>query len=422
MTRRRQAVVLIHGIGEQMPLHTLKRFVENVWALDPESHAEEGRFWSKPDPLSGSVVLPKLVARARGGALTDFFEFYWAHYMTETKLSHVLAWARVLLLRWPWGLPPRLRWVWLVLVGAIVATIGAAAYLHQTPFNTTLWWSALAALIGSWIVDFAVIRTLGDAARYLHHTARNTGRRVEVLTKGVELLRDLHESGRYDRIIVVGHSLGSVIGYEMLAYAWSLYNVEFDKSRHLDQRAQSEVEGLAGDESLDAYRYQQAQGAYQEELRQNGHKWRVTDFVTLGSPLTYAAVLIASDAEELRLRQEEREFPTCPPQLDHGVHGDGRRFTYISEDPDHVRVPHYSAVFGPTRWTNIYFSGDLVGGPLGPVFGLGIRDMRVQTKWWNLFVCHTRYWSLPQRPDVPNAVDALRRVISDRPEDLRQAA
>ena len=63
-----------------------------------------------------------------------------------------------------------------------------------------------------------------------------------------------------------------------------------------------------------------------------------------------------------------------------------RRFSF---PPDAVqRVPHHAAVFGPTRWTNLYFPsklllwGDLVGGELRSIFGPGVRDIPVSTRKW----------------------------------------
>jgi hypothetical protein len=285
-----------------------------------------------------------------------------------------------------------------------------AVYLRETFFATAAWWSFLAPLAVTAVVDLAIIRTLGDAARYLHRTAQNTGRRVDILSKGVELLRAVHDSGRYDRVIVVGHSLGSVIGYDILTYTWNLY--------HAGRRnAQSTstvdlLEKLATEGSLEIEAYQHAQRRYHQELRSVGNEWLVTDFVTVGSPLAHAAVLLADSLEHLRMRQQEREFPTCPPVLDGGqftiqipVETDGQIVT--------ASVPHHAAVFGSTRWTNIYFVGDIVAGPLRSVFGLGIRDISVKTRWRHYLRSHTRYWSLPNEgAETSDTVKALRYLVN----------
>ena len=49
----KQAVVVIHGMGEQMPMDTIKRFVRAVWETDTVITANglpnPAEVWSKPD-------------------------------------------------------------------------------------------------------------------------------------------------------------------------------------------------------------------------------------------------------------------------------------------------------------------------------------------------------------------------------------
>ena len=64
---------------------------------------------------------------------------------------------------------------------------------------------------------------------------------------------------------------------------------------------------------------------------------------------------------------------------------------------------HHATPYAAVRWTNIYDPavlvafGDLISGPLAPVFGPGIIDVNLkqvrgqQSRWFT----HTRYWSLP---------------------------
>ena len=60
----KQAVLLIHGIGEQRPMSTLRGFVDAVWTRNESIHhphinaAEE--LWSKPDSISGNFELRRL--------------------------------------------------------------------------------------------------------------------------------------------------------------------------------------------------------------------------------------------------------------------------------------------------------------------------------------------------------------------------
>ncbi|WP_230684089.1 hypothetical protein, partial [Streptococcus pneumoniae] len=60
-------------------------------------------------------------------------------------------------------------------------------------------------------VYFVLENIVGDAARYLDATPQNVQRRHEIRAAGLATLKSLHEK-EYKRIIVVGHSLGTVIG------------------------------------------------------------------------------------------------------------------------------------------------------------------------------------------------------------------
>lgn len=57
----KQAVLIIHGIGEQKPMDTLRGFVDAIIA-DPKP-GEGPKFWSKPDKLSELFELRKLTTR-----------------------------------------------------------------------------------------------------------------------------------------------------------------------------------------------------------------------------------------------------------------------------------------------------------------------------------------------------------------------
>ncbi|MBJ6903642.1 hypothetical protein, partial [Vibrio cholerae] len=57
---------------------------------------------------------------------------------------------------------------------------------------------------------------LGDAARYFRGSPANVAVRRAIRKEAVGTLERLHTSGQYDRIIVVAHSLGCVVSYDML--------------------------------------------------------------------------------------------------------------------------------------------------------------------------------------------------------------
>ena len=412
----RQAVLLIHGIGEQKPMDTLRGFVDAVWSTDKSVHNEYGvaDVWSKPDTISESFELRRLTTgRNRNNVRTDFFEFYWSHLMPGTELSHVVAWARLLLLRAPWTLPPQLRGAWAVLVG-LIGVIAFFAWQTVVPeaarvIQIPTWLNAVATLITTWGALPVIKNVIGDAARYLHPAPSNIHRRQEIRTKGVKLLQKLHEAG-YERIIVAGHSLGSVIGYDILTYAWALhYRTGNSDKPHpkLD-----EIEQRVSRSELADERYHAVQRDLFREFVNNGNTWRVTDFLTLGSPLAHATVLLADGEQDLRRKQSIRELPTSPPTLEKN-----RWFSYPHKEDQH-RTPHHGAVFAPTRWTNLYFPsrfvirGDLIGGPLAQLFGRGVRDVEVSTRLRAGFLGHTLYWSPESGEEAASHIKALRNALN----------
>lgn len=406
----RQAVLLIHGIGEQRPMETLRGFVESIWTTDKSvqlPHPDAAGVWSKPYTLSQNFELRRLTtAENKAGIRTDFFELYCAHLMRGTKVAHVVGWAKTLLIRRPSTVPRQLRLAYytcwaLVVVGVVLAYHFAAAKASGQN-DLPVWASLVLSLAVIPAVMGILLNFVGDAARYLHVAPPNVGCRRAIRAMGVGVLRSLHERG-YDRIIVVGHSLGSVIGYDILSFAWNEFNAVPPTSRVPSYDALTALEELtiqqADGATIDETEFRAAQRRYFNEFAANGSLWRVTDFVTLGSPLAHAHILIGRDAGDFRAKCGLRELATCPPTLEISRASGGiRRFSYPLNAK--ARTPHQAAVFGPTRWTNLYFPckalvrGDLVGGPLRGVFGHGIRDVAVTTRIWNGLFSHTHYWDL----------------------------
>ena len=58
----KQAVVVIHGIGEQRPMDTLRAFAD---AVLPDVEPGKEKFWSKPDKLSDLFELRVLQSTSR---------------------------------------------------------------------------------------------------------------------------------------------------------------------------------------------------------------------------------------------------------------------------------------------------------------------------------------------------------------------
>jgi hypothetical protein len=94
--RHTQAVIIIHGIGEQRPTDTLRSFAD---AILPEAAQGGEKYFSKPDPLSELFELRKLQDRSQ--PRTHFFEYNWAYQAEGTNFRHILSWLSTLLLRSP---------------------------------------------------------------------------------------------------------------------------------------------------------------------------------------------------------------------------------------------------------------------------------------------------------------------------------
>ena len=218
----KQAVVVIHGIGEQRPMDTLRGFVDAI--AKPATTAEKDAYWSKPDRLSSTLELR--VLKSKGRNATDFCEYYWAHKMRGTKLGHLIGWLWDLVKRKRADIPDALvpiwrtaRWTLLLLVLLIASGALATGYeKFDHPTNPLTLASVLLVGVGI-ALQFTALSYLGDAARYLSANPQNVAVRDSIRTEGVELLRALHKRG-YDRIVVVGHSLGSVIAYDIIGYLW----------------------------------------------------------------------------------------------------------------------------------------------------------------------------------------------------------
>jgi hypothetical protein len=269
---------------------------------------------------------------------------------------------------------------------------------------------------------------LGDAARYLSPIPENVAIRHRIRADGVRLLRQLHRNRNYDRIVVVGHSLGSVIAYDILKHFWQEVHTRHAKPLQIDQSMLESVDrgnellesGADPVAALDEFRDRQRQ--LWCEQRRLGNPWIVTDLVTVGSPLAHSMMLLANSPKELRDRQSEMELPIAPPSRD--LEGKiAYKVNYeVQGQKRTLRVLHHAALFACTRWTNIWFPGDFVGGPLAPLFGPGVKDRLVRDGWTSFTpASHTRYWLQPTASGQPGpSLVAIREAIDlDSKEWLR---
>lgn len=233
---------------------TLRSFVD--------AFLEPGGFYSKPDKLSGSYELRRIKLRRVAVAgkpvinpewpETDFYEYYWAHHMYGTRVVHVINWLRLLMLRgaraaWRQELGhgvynPRLKWM--VLFAWLTVPLGLAVAVWlvvRQPFTALAAGAAMTAAFALWkrliapIMGTAITDVVGDAARYLDVSPQNVARRYDIIRGGIDMLRELHHQKdectskaliryQYGRVVIIGHSLGSVIAYDVLRHFWADIN------------------------------------------------------------------------------------------------------------------------------------------------------------------------------------------------------
>jgi hypothetical protein len=101
---------------------------------------------------------------------------------------------------------------WPVWINEVFGVLGDRATLV---FYAALW---LTVLLASWRVRWFLLEFVGDSAIYVtsHTLNRYFETRETIKQDARDLLRAVYQFGGYERHILVGHSLGSVIAYDAL--------------------------------------------------------------------------------------------------------------------------------------------------------------------------------------------------------------
>jgi hypothetical protein len=474
----KQAIVVVHGIGEQMPMDTIKGFVRAAWETVTDLTANKlpnpRKVWSKPDVRTGSMELRRITTRQSipttsfaNGVRSDFYELYWADLSAGSTVSQVEDWVAGLLLRNPFTRVPRdvfLAWILLWLLSLMVILLAIATALPKDAaigsfhpwdcpglkwlFGLAKWQLALATAALGVLTHRLVVPYIGRVVRYTRAKPDNIAARKNIRERGLELLSNLHQA-EYDRIIIVGHSLGSILAYDLISYFWAMrpasYTVvegtaEFVALRNLEQ-AIADLDASPSGSTIDAYHAAQTTFAHLLRTRPKpvgdavDSRWLITDLVTLGSPLSHAEFLMANSKADLLKRQQDREYPMSPPlreDLDPKTLTRAKQagFPLDEKKPQLLGFPFgnhrqwqldHATPFAAIRWTNIYdparlvFFGDLISGAVAPVFGPAVVDVDLKAlrgQSWRF--THTRYWTpLPADilTDIPEHIAALRDAL-----------
>lgn len=253
----------------------------------------------------------------------------------------------------------------------------------------------------------------------------------------------------------MAHSLGTILAHDLISYFWA----ERETARKIRENTQ-EFDALCALETAAARvdvahpneteltQYYDAQRELRVALASRtappavvppgqslpDPRWLISDLVTLGSPLAHAEFLIAASKDDLEERKSARELPQSPPvreELDPKVFACARTTgalpVGVTEDTSklisfpppgagNVWELHHAAPFAAVRWTNIYdpamlvFCGDLIGGPLAPVFGPAIIDVNLKKlRGQSYSFTHTKYWELDSEP---KHIEALRAAVN----------
>ncbi|TKD15885.1 MAG: hypothetical protein E5W98_33410, partial [Mesorhizobium sp.] len=105
-----------------------------------------------------------------------------------------------------------------VLCAALVLAMSASqGYISWTTGTLV---TILASFV-IWLVDRFGLPYFGDVAAYVRAEAATVEKRALVRDRGLTLLRRLMMDDAYDRIVLVSHSLGSIIAYDLLQILWA---------------------------------------------------------------------------------------------------------------------------------------------------------------------------------------------------------
>ncbi|GAY15395.1 hypothetical protein [Mycobacterium sp. shizuoka-1] len=454
-TAIRTAVVFVHGLLERRPMDTLDSFAKTV--LAPQSGGWE--YYPRPVEITDSYEARRYVVPAAG---VELYEYDWSFLMTSGRYAgFVPALGRVFLRR-PRHVPDPLFGIWrvtwlavLVPLAVLVGVLVVGGFLLQT--GVAGWIIGLVTSVVVLSVALAVLRmapralirsflTTGfiNVARYFDPAVPESHAARRAIRGGlVDLLYTLHQ-GRYARIVVVGHGIGGYIAYDALTTLWEetheLRAAPDESGCGLGAlgRLEAAADRLSAepdaDDALDAFRAEQFD--LWRDLRAQGNPWRITDFVTVGTPMALADLFIGrppmlsgltgTDARrhELFDRLTRRGVVVrCPPRsealpadaveagpADYGVDASG------------ATVLGAQSPFAVTRWTNIWFPvrrgsirGDWFGGVLRPLFGPGIREIAVSGNLPQRLrpgAPQTGYFTQPDRDAPGDVAFHLREVLA----------
>lgn len=240
-SKKRTAFIVLHGIGEQSPFETLDAFTANfVRSLQLTSNVTLAHEITARKGASGAHWQEQYIQieRAKGTPI-DIHEFYWA-YITENKITipEVTAWVERTLegtkkfyhedaalqnayeRRRNTKRFPLANVLWILRLAAIIMPFTAILRFLFSPFLHLPFFTWLSKITDALLQKFGWVITgyIGDVAIYTTTDAKSKYYKIrqQILSESQTLVEEILSDPAYDRVILAGHSLGSVIAYDTL--------------------------------------------------------------------------------------------------------------------------------------------------------------------------------------------------------------
>lgn len=409
---RRVAMLVTHGMGQQVPFETLSALGQALITQHAARHKLAGplteletsvkrvKLTEDKDAPELSRVEVKLKDEKGSPVEVHLYESYWAPF-TEGQISflqtvaflYTAGWNGIRTYlrsehgrdengkrqerrfdRWIFGkfheMPIKHGTFWaLLLIVASVTLLLLPSFLVFTPAGIStlewLWktykahllagphWLQAVVVVGAillaalaWWVHYFVVEFAGDVAIYVssYKVSRYDAIRNKILETVCTITKQIYSAGivddqqaaAYDSVVIVGHSLGSVISYDALNAAINWDEVECGSENRVVERT--------------------------------------TRLITFGSPLDKTAFLFRTQVSSARNLREALAARQQPLILDYERY---RREGF--------------------QWVNLYSKRDIVSGHLDYYDAAGLPGYnpvinRVDPQAWKPLLAHTQYW------------------------------